>query len=77
MKTKKESQAMKIATVRIEKNKALPKDHPDKKSIATIVTEVNNLCDSNISPTTAATYVRNGLIDTSPLKRGPAVKFQP
>jgi len=75
MKTKKESKAMKLATVRIQKNKDLATDDPNKKSINVIVMEVNELCDSNISPTTAATYVRKVLIDTSPLKRGPAGQF--
>jgi len=64
-----------LATAQIQKNKALPANHPDRKSIAVIVEEVNEICDSNTSPKTAATYVRKGLIDTSPLKRGPDCKF--
>jgi len=76
MKTKKESQAMKLATVLIQKNKELATDDPKRKSINEIVKEVNEECDSNISPKTAATYVRKGLIDTSPLKRGPTGKFK-
>jgi len=75
MKTKKETQAMKLATVRIQQNKELPINHPDKKSINDVVAEVNELCESNISPKTAATYVRKGLIDTSPLKRGTCGAF--
>jgi len=71
MKTKKESQAMKMAALQIQKNEALPPSHQYKKSTSTIVTEVNKLCDSNISPKMAATHVRKGLIDTLPLKRGP------
>jgi len=75
MKTKKDAAAMKLATVRIQQNKELPVGHPDRKSINVIVAAVNVLCDSNISPKTAAAYVRNGLIDLSPKKRGPCGEF--
>ena len=75
MKTKREAQAMKEATKRIQKNNTLGKDDPNRKSIKKIVKEVNDMCDSNISPKTAGHYVRAGLIDTSPLKRGPVGKF--
>ena len=50
MQTKKESSAMKMATSRIVANNKLPKGDPNKKSINRIVKEVNEICDSNISP---------------------------
>jgi len=75
MQTKKESAAMKLATTRIEASKKLPDGHPDKKSMNQIVKEVNTLCDSNISPKTVGKYVRQGLINMSPLKRGPVGAF--
>ena len=75
MKTNKESQAMKLAAVRIAHNKALPPGHPDKKSTNEIVKAVNVLCNSNTSPKTAGAYARKGLVDTSPLKRGPCGEF--
>jgi len=43
----KEKKAMKLATVRIEKNSLLPKGTATKLSIEKIVQEVNDLCDSN------------------------------
>jgi len=75
MQTKKESTALKLATSRIAASNELPIGHPDKKSINTIVKEVNDLCDSNVSPKTAGTYVKKGRINTSPLKRGPIGSF--
>ncbi len=71
----KEKKAMKLATVRIKKNKQYPKGHKNKISILQIVKEVNALCESNISHKTAAAYVRNGLVNVSPLKRGPVGDF--
>jgi len=50
-------------------------DNPNWKSIGRIVEEVNELCDSNISPKTAGNYVLKGMIDTSPMKRGPSGKI--
>ena len=55
MQTKKESATMKLATTRIAKNNELPKGHKDKKSINTIVIEINSIYSSNISPKTAGT----------------------
>ena len=75
MKTKKESTAMKVATKRIVQNKALTREDPNWKSISRIVEEVNELCDSNISPKTTGNCVLKGLIDTSPKKRGPSGKI--
>jgi hypothetical protein len=37
--TKRDRQAMKMATVLIERSRVLPKNHPDKRSMATIVDE--------------------------------------
>ena len=75
MQSKKDSRAMKMATTKIAESQALPKGHADKKSINTIVKEVNDMCDSSISPKTAGTYVLKGRINTSPLKRGPVGAF--
>jgi len=75
MKTKKDSLALKMATVRIQQNRELPPDHPDKKSISVIVAAANVLCDSNTSPKAAGHCVRNGMINQSPLKRGPCGEF--
>jgi len=71
----KERKAMKLTTVRIKHNVGLPRGHKAKKSILTIVKEVNVLCDSNVSHKTAAMYVRKGLINVSPQKRGPVGDF--
>jgi len=67
--------AMKLATSQITESNLLPKGDPAKKSINCIVKEANALCDSNISPKTADTYVLKGRINTSPLKRGPMGDF--
>ena len=71
----KQKKAMKLATTRIKKNRELPKGHKEKLSDEKIVKEVNLLCDSNISHKTAASYVRKGLINVSPQKRGPVGHF--
>ena len=76
MQTKNESSAMKLAASRIAKSNELPKGHKDKRSINTVVKEVNSIYNSNISPKTAGTYVQKGRINTSPLKRGPVGSFQ-
>jgi len=76
MKTKKESTAMKVATKRIVQNKALTREDPNWKSISRIVEEVNELCDSNISPKTTGNCVLKGLIDTSPKKEDHQAKFR-
>jgi len=75
MQTKKESTALKLATSRIAASNKFPKGHAEKKSINTIVKEVNDLCGSNISPKTAGTYVKKRRINTSPLKKGPIGSF--
>jgi len=75
MQTKKDATAMKLATSRLKANSKLPDGHVDKKSINRIVKEVNDLCDSNISPSTVGKYFRAGLINVSPKKRGPTGPF--
>jgi len=75
MQTKKEADAMKQAMTRIDASNKLEASHPDKKSINQIVKEVNDLCGSNISPKTVGKYVRAGMINVSPLKRGPVGPF--
>jgi len=67
-----EKKAMKLATVRIKRHKALPRGHKDKKSALTICHEVNALYGANVSSKTAASYVSKGLINCSPQKRGPS-----
>lgn len=71
----KEKKAMKLATVRIKNNNQCPKGHKNKISILKIVNDVNALCESNISHKTAAACVRKGLVNVSPLKRGPVGDF--
>jgi hypothetical protein len=75
--TKRDKQAMKQATVLIERSKVLPKGHPEKKSMAAIVEETNERLDANISVNSAARYVRQGLIGVSPIKRGPIGDIPP
>jgi len=75
MQTEKESVAMKLATSRIHASNQLTKGHKDKKSINQIAKEVNDACDSNMSPKTAGTHVIKGRINTLPLKRGPSGSF--
>jgi hypothetical protein len=75
--TKRDKQAMKVATVLVDRTSKLPMNHPEKKSIASIVEETNIRMHSNISKTTVARYVREGLIGVSPMKRGPVGDFPP
>jgi hypothetical protein len=77
MQTKRDKQAMKQATVLIERNKALGSNHPSKMSIGAIVDLTNERLNANISAKSAARYVRQGLIGVSPLKRGPVGDFEP
>jgi hypothetical protein len=67
MPTERDKVAMKQATQLIATNKRLPKKDPKKRTIVSIVTEVNNRMNANISTTTASRYGRNGLVNTSPL----------
>jgi hypothetical protein len=67
--------AMKMATKLIKENIDLPRNNPNKKSIAKIVLDVNAKCGSSISDRTAARYVRLGMIGESPMKRGPVGDF--
>jgi len=75
MQTKKDCTTMKVATTRIATNNKLADGHPDKKSMNKIVEEVNVLCGSNLSPKTVGRYILKGLINVSPMKRGPAGSF--
>lgn len=72
-----ESVALKQATVLIKRNKALPRNHPEKKTQVEIVRAVNKRLNTNVSAKTAATYFRNGWIGRSPIKRGPKGEFEP
>jgi hypothetical protein len=63
-------QVMKQATVMIDRCRGLPRNHPDMKSITTIVEETSCRLQANIFVKSAARYVRDGLIGVSPLKRG-------
>jgi hypothetical protein len=65
------SLAMKEATSRIKRSLDLPVGHAEKKSCRIIVKEVNDIYGTNISHNTAGRYVRDGMIGSSPLKRGP------
>ena len=71
MQTQKDKHAMKQATMLIHRNQQLEKGDPTRRSIESIVKEVNERMDSSISSRTAGRYVRQGLINVSPLKRGP------
>ena len=67
------SVGMKSATKRIHQNKFLS---PSKrKSHRAIVEEVNTVVGSNLNAKTVSRMVRQGLIGTSPLKRGPVGNF--
>lgn len=70
-----DKKAMKRATQLVVANKKLPKNHPDKKSIAGIVDVVNQQLNSNINDRTVSRYVRKGMIGISPLKQGPVGDF--
>jgi len=71
-KKKVEAMAMKAATRRVQINNSIPKNNPSKRSINSIVHEINKLYGSNISPKTVGRYVREGMIGVSPMKKGPA-----
>jgi hypothetical protein len=60
MMTKRDKQAMKQATVLIERSNRLAKNHPDKKTMSAFVYNTNALLNSNITTKSAARYVRNG-----------------
>jgi len=66
---------MKLATVRIKKNSELHKGDKKRVSIESVVNEVNVLFESNLSHKTAVMYVRQGMINVSPQKRGPVGDF--
>jgi hypothetical protein len=74
---KRETQAMKQATVLINRSNALPPNHPEKKTIVEIVDLTNSRLNSSLSVVSASRYVRNGLIGVSPLKKGPIGNFEP
>ena len=63
------SKAMKAATTLMQRNNALPK--AERRNAQEICEETNRAYNSSINPKTAARYVRQGLIGTSPLKPGP------
>ena len=65
------SAAMKEATTLIQISNNLPKNHPNKKTITEVVKQVNARKGSNISEKTAGRYVRLGMINVSPMKKGP------
>ena len=73
--TRREKEAMKIATRRIYQNGLLPRNHPEKQTNPVIVKQINATMNSGISHKTAADYVRKGMIGVSPLKRGPVGPF--
>jgi hypothetical protein len=75
--TQRDKLAMKQATILIDRNKALASDHPDKQSITSIVDLTNSRLSSNISASTAARYVRDGMVGVSPMKKGPVGNLQP
>ena len=64
MQTKRDKDAMKMATQLIQHCKTLPKGHPEKKSINVIVAEVNERMQGTISAKTASRYVLQGLVET-------------
>ena len=70
-KKKVEATAMKAATRRVQINNSLPKNNPSKRSIDSIVDEINKLYGSNMSPKTVGRHVRDGMIGISPMKKGP------
>ena len=69
--TQKDKEAMKQATVLIKRNNDLPMNDPNRLTMVDIVASVNNRTGVNINVKTASRYVRNGMINCSPLKRGP------
>jgi hypothetical protein len=73
--TKRDCRAMKLATVLIDRSNKLRKNHPDKTTAVEIVNITNQRLNSNISVSTAARYVRQGMIGVSPMKRGPSGEF--
>jgi len=74
-KKKTNTKAMKVVTVLIKQNNELRKGDPKKKSINGICKEVNAKHNTTIMPWTANRYVKKGLVNCSPLKRGPAGHF--
>lgn len=73
---KKESQAIKMATIRINNMKDMSPSNPKKKSQAQVVRQVNGAMHTNISRKTVSRMVREGRIGVSPMKRGPVGDFQ-
>lgn len=67
------SAAMKAATRLIKTNKELPKR--ERKTMGSIVSATNKKFGSNINTKTAGRYVLQGLVGTSPLKKGPVGDF--
>ncbi len=64
--------AMKKATALVLHNMSLSRDHPDKRSVRKIVDKVNDEMATKLSDKTVHRYVAKGLVNTTPLKRGPA-----
>ena len=75
IKSQREKEAMKQATQLIKANNELPKGDPNRTTNRLIIEKVNERMNSNISESTASRYVRKGLINMSPLKRGPVGPF--
>jgi hypothetical protein len=65
--------AMKAATRLIENNNALPKK--EQKTMVAIVKETNQRFAANITTKTASRYVKDGLVGSSPKKKGPVGPF--
>lgn len=76
-KAKRDRAAMKQATVLVHRSNQLPKGDPKKKSMRAIVDETNERFSSSLSSKTVGRYVRQGIINQSPLKRGPVGDFAP
>jgi len=64
--------AMKKATALVVHNMSLSKDHPEKQSVRKIIDKVNEEMATKMSDKTVHRYVAKGLVNTTPLKRGPA-----
>jgi hypothetical protein len=71
----KDKMAMKQVTVLVERNNALSKNDPNKRTMVDLVAQTNERLGSSVSVVTVGRYVREGMIGVSPMKRGPVGDF--
>jgi len=74
-KQRKETEATKLATIKVQENEILDPKDKNRVSTAEIVRQVNSALGTMLSHKTVRRMYREGQINSSPMKRGPAGSF--